>query len=224
MGAIVTVILVAAVILTVVLFIRIKTSKRPSVFGYGIYTVISGSMVPTLQIGDVIIVKDVKKPEDLKKGDVITFYGKEGDLAGKIVTHRIVSDGVEDGKITTCGDANHGIADAPIEFQDVIGKYVRKSAIVTLAYSMFKSKSGFAAVVFIPLVILLVVQVMNFVKACKMDDKAPVEKEKTEEEIIKEREDEIRKKAIEEFLAYQKREAEQNRSSDPQDNKEKKRD
>ena len=107
---------------------------------------------------------------------------------------------MEGGKITTCGDANSGIADQPIVFSDVIGRYIKTSAVLTFFYTMFRSKFGFALVVFIPLVVLLIIQFVNFVQnsaSSKVSEKV----EETPEEAVKQKEDEIRRKAIEEYLA-----------------------
>ena len=203
-STVLTVILVLFLALTVYLFVQMKTAKRPNFFGYGVYTVVSGSMVPTLEIGDVIIVEKVDA-EKLRKGDIITFIGR-GELAGKVVTHRIISEGVEDGKITTCGDANYGIADkTPIGPSDVLGRYVKTSVVLSLAYKTFRSKVGFALIVFIPLLILLIVQFVNFLYACRMEKKGKNKEEVSPETAVKEKEDEIRRKAIEEYLESQKR-------------------
>ena len=208
-GAILTVILFVILVLCVVVVVRVKSSKKPFLFGYATFFVVSGSMEPTIHVGEVILVEKVSSPEELKKGDIITFRGKGGVIAGKIVTHRIVSEGVVDGKITTCGDANHNIADEPITYDDVIGKYAKTSAFLTTVYAVFTSKYGFLFIVVIPLLILLVVQITNFRRACRMDKDGRLPEEKTEEEIkeqaIKEKEDEIKRKAVEEYLASKKR-------------------
>ena len=178
--------------------IHVKTSKDPTIFGYGVFTVASGSMVPVLEKGDVIIVKKVS-PEDLERGDIITFHGR-GEKEGKIITHRIISDGVEtDGYITTQGDANTA-ADTPITAEDVIGRVVRKSAFFAGIHSLFVSKVGFALVVVVPLVILLIYQFANFIRACKMDKDGNVKGEETE--VSQEEKD---KQLIEEYLKRQKR-------------------
>ena len=204
-SAVVTVFLLLLLGFVIFTLIQVKTAKRPNLFGYGVYTVISGSMRPTLDVGDVIIVKKVGSESELKKGDIVTFVGK-GELSGKIVTHRIISEGVEDGKLTTCGDANYGIADKPIEYTDVIGKYVRTSVVMTFVYNAFRSKLGFGLIVFVPLFCLLVIQIINFVRACKMKDDEELKKEQlTPEELIKQREDEIKRKAVEEYIASKKR-------------------
>ena len=203
-STVVTVFLILLLAFVIFTFVQLKTAKRPNLFGFGIYTVISGSMVPTLEVGDVIIIKKVDNESDLKKGDIITFIGR-GDFAGKIVTHRIISEGVEDGKITTCGDANYGIADKPIEYEDVLGKYVRTSVVLTLLYKAFRSKIGFGLIVFIPLLFLLVVQIFNFVRALKMKEDETQNADLSPEEAVKRKEEEIRRKAVEEYIASKKR-------------------
>ena len=208
-GWILTALLVLALIFAVILVVQVKSSNMPFIFGYATFYVVSGSMEPTIHVGEVILIERVNSPDELKKGDIITFHGKGGSLEGKIVTHRIVSDGVVDGKITTCGDANHGIADEPIMYNDVIGRYVRTSAVLTTAYAVFTSKYGFLFIVFIPLIILLIVQIVNFRRACRMDKDGKLPEEKSAEEIkaeaVKEKEAEIKRKAVEEYLASKKR-------------------
>ena len=215
-GWILTALLVLALIFAVILVVQVKSSKMPFIFGYATFYVVSGSMEPTIHVGEVILIERVSGPDDLKKGDIITFHGKRGKLEGKIVTHRIVSDGVVDGEITTCGDANYGIADDPIEYDAVIGRYVRTSAALTTAYAVFTSKYGFLFIVFIPLIILL--HDINVRRACRMDKDGKIPEEKSAEELkeqaVKEKEAEIKRKAVEEYLASKKRieEAERNKN------------
>ena len=201
--------LLVVLALCVVVVVQVKSSNKPFMFGYATFFVVSGSMEPTINKGEVILVERVFSPEELKKGDIITFNGKGGALEGKVVTHRIISEGVVDGKVTTCGDANYGIADDPIPYENVIGRYVKTSDILTTVYAVFTSKYGFLFIVFIPLLILLIVQIVNFRRACRMDKDGKMPEEKTAEEIkeqaVKEREDEIKRKAVEEYLASKKR-------------------
>ena len=208
-GGILTAIFAVILVLCVVLVVQSKVAKKPFLFGRAIYFVMTGSMEPTIMTGDVIIVERVDSPDELKKGDIITYHGKEGSFAGKIVTHRIVSEGVEDGKITTCGDANHGAKDPQITYGEVIGRYVKTSAFLSTLYKVFTSKYGFLLIIVIPLLILLVVQIINFRRACRMDKDGKLPEEKTEEEIkdqaVREREEEIKRKAVEEYLASKKR-------------------
>ena len=59
--------------------------QTPSILGYQLYVVQSGSMEPTFNIGTFIVGKTPADPASLKKGDVVTFVDE-----GVTVTHRIV--------------------------------------------------------------------------------------------------------------------------------------
>ena len=67
------------------------------------YVVMSDSMNPTFESGDVILVEDVD-PATVEEGDVITY----ADGSGELTTHRVVDVVEEDGELyfQTKGDAN----------------------------------------------------------------------------------------------------------------------
>lgn len=67
-------------------------------------SVLSGSMTPTLNVGD-LIVAEVVQPGDLRAGDVVTFRDPAGD---RYVTHRVQSVlwRGEIADVVTRGDAN----------------------------------------------------------------------------------------------------------------------
>ncbi len=79
----------------------------PPLVGYKTMVVLSGSMAPTLDIGDVVIDKTINVL-DVKIGDVITF--RDPNHSKRTVTHRVRAISVEDGNVifTTRGDANTG--------------------------------------------------------------------------------------------------------------------
>jgi len=89
--------LVAAVLLLAVLNFLSKPSGD-GLFGYKGYTVISGSMEPTLKVGDYVVVK-AEDFDQLQVGEIITFEDE-----GMMVTHRIIS--ITDEGIQTRGDHN----------------------------------------------------------------------------------------------------------------------
>src|SRR3954447_11378818 len=76
----------------------------PSVLGYESLTVVSGSMVPTLGVGSVVI-DEVISPADARPGDIITF---KDPLHPRQLTHRLQKVRVEGDTfyMTTLGDAN----------------------------------------------------------------------------------------------------------------------
>ena len=75
-----------------------------------------------LNVGDVIFVKKVHSPDEIKLGDVIVFYGPRGYS----IIHRVVEK-VND-TFTTKGDANPRSAyyETNIKFEDIKGKAIFK--------------------------------------------------------------------------------------------------
>jgi len=92
-------------------------------FGYKAFTIGSGSMIPTLEIGDIIIVKSAKQSY-IAEQDIITFLEGEGNVYN--VTHRIVKIiNNEDGTISyqTKGDANNSNDENLVKYENIVGKY-----------------------------------------------------------------------------------------------------
>lgn len=76
-----------------------SSPEGPAFLGHKGYTVISGSMEPTLKVGDYIVVQ-IKGYDKLVEKEVISF-----ENGGSIVTHRIEKV-MPDGSLVTRGDAN----------------------------------------------------------------------------------------------------------------------
>ena len=79
--------------------------------------VVSNSMVPTFERGDLIFVKGVDSISDIKIHDIIVYQ----DSSGKEIVHRVVNIDLSDNMITTKGDANPS-DDPPFLFDRVKGK------------------------------------------------------------------------------------------------------
>jgi signal peptidase len=92
------------------------------------YVVSSGSMIPVLQIYDVIVVEGNTPFQDVEKGDIIVFYSPKLYEQGKerVIVHRVSLLMGEDPKIVrTRGDANPASiagTDYPITEKEYIGK------------------------------------------------------------------------------------------------------
>ncbi len=111
----------------------------PRVFGYHIYTVVSGSMEPAIPIGSLIYIEK-NQPEDMKEKDIIAFYG--GRDAAAIITHRVVENRVLMGEFITKGDANAAEDKNPIPYEDFIGKVRLSIPMVGGAAQVFTSTPG----------------------------------------------------------------------------------
>lgn len=121
-GAVLCVLFIPIIILNVVMIIRSYTDPDhiPSVFGISPVIVLSGSMSPEFEAGDMIFIQKTD-PNTLQVNDVICFLEEE-----TAVTHRIMEVQQQDGETlyVTQGDANN-IEDAtPVSPEQVQGKYM----------------------------------------------------------------------------------------------------
>ena len=113
-------IIIYTVLILVIIFnlismlsMKFSNSEYPIIFGYTYFNVVSGSMEPTIDIGDDIVIKLTK---DVSENDVITFVED-----GAFVTHRIVR--IDGENIITKGD-NNDSEDDPKTIDAVVGKLV----------------------------------------------------------------------------------------------------
>ena len=90
-------------------------SKYPNYFGYTLFEVASGSMKPTLDVDDIVLVKITNK--GLKVDDIIAFKSEK-----TVITHRIIY--IDKDTITVKGDSNN-VVDKPVKTSDVIGKVIK---------------------------------------------------------------------------------------------------
>lgn len=89
--------------------------------GYRLFTVLSGSMEPTIPTGALIFVKPVE-PESIREGQIITFLLDENTVA----THRVVEilPDETDSRVLrfrTKGDSNTAADGSPVHCQNVLG-------------------------------------------------------------------------------------------------------
>ena len=110
------IIIIILSILTIIIIsgavqINIQNKEYANILGYSLFKVETGSMLPTLQIGDIIIVKITK---DVNVDDIITYKTDKS-----FITHRIKK--IDDNLVITKGDNNNS-EDKPIEKKYIIGK------------------------------------------------------------------------------------------------------
>lgn len=176
-------ILIAVLVLTVIFTVvsRINNST-PSLFGYSIYRVSSGSMSPELEVGDVILGKAVDNPMDIKVGDIVTYEGR-GELSGMLITHKvIVAPHEEEGviKLQTKGVANE-IPDSPINVDRVVSVVINKVEFLTAFYDYFFSPWGLLTAIAL-IILVFIDELIIMVKTITGFDKT--QKHKSIDEII----------------------------------------
>ncbi|SHM59439.1 signal peptidase I [Ruminococcus flavefaciens] len=188
------IVLIIALLITIIVFSSDKNNGVANLFGYIPMTVESDSMVPTFNKGDLIICKDIDDVNALKEGDVITFWTI---IDGKRVknTHRIVGVNDTDGarSFVTRGDNNPIDDTLPAYASDIIGKWTEtKIAKLGNAMNFLRTKKGFFICILIPMAIFFLLELYKFIIAL-IEVKRPETPEIDEEEI--------KRRAIEEYLA-----------------------
>ena len=139
--------------------------ETPSIFGYNFYYVLTESMEPEINAGEMILGK-YTAPEDLQVGDVITYMGQTGAVKDKMITHKIVE--IQDDLFTTKGVAND-VADPPVHSSQILSKYVATIPFAGKVFSLINSKLGFIFLIVTPLLLLIVNEISIIVKAFRED-------------------------------------------------------
>lgn len=153
-GKMIYIFLLAILIILIIFAVVQKTSdNRKSIGGIKIFTVITGSMIPVYEIGDILIVKEAV-PEEIKVEDDIVYQGEKGSFKGKTITHRVISiKKKEDGNygIITKGVANLS-QDPEINQTQVLGKVIFKVPIISF---ILKIITNVYVWMFVPVIILI---------------------------------------------------------------------
>lgn len=165
-----------------------RFSNQHNLFGYRVYIVASGSMIPTYNIGDTLLIKEMDA-SNIKKGDAVTYIGDDVGIDGMIITHQVqeVEMG-EDGKyyFHTKGIANN-IEDPIVSEEQVLGKVVYRFFLLSFIGRITTSKLLLFCFIAIPIAILIAIEIIKLIY--KKDD----EDEDADLKIIEENDESVKK-------------------------------
>lgn len=161
-----------------------RISGNQSIFGYRIFSVATGSMIPEYNVNDVLAIKEINTDE-LKVGDDITYLGNKLDVNGRIVTHRIIEIKEENGeKIYITKGINNIAEDPSIKDNQIYGKVVGKIPVITEINHTIKNQYGFFFLIFVPLVAVIFLEIADTITEMKRDKKDKEAEENGEKEEI----------------------------------------
>lgn len=235
-------IFVAFSLLITILVFTAQSSKDgvPSIFGKSLITISSNSMEPTYKVGDLVFmtkVSDAEK-EQLKEGQIITFHAPidiDGDgMIGDINTHVIYEAKHDENTFITKGENipypdNVGDNAYEVHYSDVIGVCTPEGKIGGLGnvIKFLRSSLGFFLCIVLPLILFFLYELYNFITivvterqkkaaaAAPAIDEEEIKRRAVEEYLAKQRdEEEIKKRAIEEYLAAEAKKAAEEENSD----------
>jgi len=194
---------VFAALTTVVVFTGTSNNGVGNLFGYMPFSIQTQSMEPTIKAGDVVIGKEVDF-NTLKEGDITTYWTTVDEQ--KILnTHRITKV-ISNGKgsvpsFKTKGDNNQIEDEYTVAAADIVAKYNSKISGLGKAVDFLETQKGFFICIVLPLILFFLYQLYHFIKVI-----VTVKQENAG--LSKEDEEELKKKAVEEYLAKQKEEQE----------------
>ena len=174
---------ILVLILCVNIVIMIKANlykdKVPGILGYKPFVVLSGSMQSQINVGDLVIVREIDANK-LNVNDIIAYRD------GKIVTTHRIKEVLKDNNdvcFKTKGDSNNTMDDGVVCSKDIEGRYVFKINKLGNLIIFIQQPTGF----FIMLLSILLIGVLVFlIKNREINKKFEIE-------------DEEERKAFEEF-------------------------
>ncbi len=174
---------------TIITVRNVNRNSGNGIFGYKIFIVLSDSMKPKFQAGDMVVTKSID-PKELKEGDIITFY--LSDAMQKTVTHQIHEKVIIDSKeaFITKGINVDQPDENPIYANHVIGKYTFSIPKAGYLFNFLKTPMGYVIFILCPFLIILTYNGTKFVLSIKEYKK---EKQKETEDSNKLLEEERRK-------------------------------
>ena len=164
----------------------------------GLYTIVSPSMEPTINVYDVILEFKVEEEKDLEIGDIITFYSDVLDTGGYTVTHRIKDIKEIDGEkcYITKGDNNQSEDDGCTTFDDIVGKVEYVIPKLGKVQFFLSSKIGWICVILIPALGIIIMDLIKINKIVKIKKEIEVIPKIKEIEKVREQEDNKKVRAL----------------------------
>jgi signal peptidase len=134
-------------------------------------------MVPTLNIGDLIVVQGVTNVSEINaaprpNGTIIVFH--RSDKPSELIVHRAIGKVFKNGgcNFTTQGDANSGSARWEIEFPEslIVGKVVGVVPWIGNVPLFIRTTQGMIFIFFLFIIVLLIEYIPEILKKNKTKD------------------------------------------------------
>ena len=156
-GIILCIILVPILIVNITLIVRSYTNpgKGPNFGSVVPLIVLTDSMYPNIQSGDLIIC-DTLEAEEVNEGDVIAFFDPAGN-GSSVVTHRVIEVTTENGLIAwrTQGDANNTPDSSLVPADNLVGRYKLRIAGAGNVAMFMQTTQGLIVCVVLPIILLV---------------------------------------------------------------------
>ncbi len=118
------------------------TGTDPTLAGYRVCIVMSGSMEPAVKVGSVVVVQPLAA-EEVQPGDIITY---RGESSGTLTTHRVDHLDTANGlQFYTKGDANDALDPLPVPVRQLAGRVALTVPYLGYLLAYARTREGLAA-------------------------------------------------------------------------------
>lgn len=180
---IIAILSVIGIFLIIYLIINKTAQSKGETAPLGLYTIISPSMTPEIDVYDVVLVVH-KDPEDIEVGDIISYYSTN-DYFGEIpITHRVVEKFNTNNGVTfrTRGDANPVVDNEIIFEENVIGTVRFRIPQLGRIQFFLASKGGWFLAILVPAAGIIIYDIIKLIKLITVKGKIKYAEDLTKSE------------------------------------------
>ena len=181
----------AAVCMMVFTVVSVTTFDRNDrdLFGYKAFICRSDSMKATdFAAGDLVFVKEVS-PATIKAGDIISYRSEDADTFGETFTHKVRAITTnENGQpcFITYGTTTGVDDELPVKYTQFQGLYKFDIPKLGTFFTFLKTTPGYFICIFLPFMLLILMQGLNTVKVFRKYRKEQMEEMTAEKEKLEE--------------------------------------
>lgn len=139
------------------------TNNKISFFNYRIFTVVTGSMEPKYNIGDILIAKETK-PSEIKVGDAISYLATSSEIKGNVVTHEVVDiTKDENGRYLFHSKGLVNLIEDPVVHEEQLyGVVVYKTKLLSFVKKIVSTDIGMILFIIIPILYIIISEMISF--------------------------------------------------------------
>lgn len=211
--------IIAGILIYYIISVQIHSKDENYVPGISIYTIVSPSMTPNINVYDVVVNIKASSPEDIEVGDVITFKSQAATSEGMTITHRVIAiDQLPDGtyEYMTQGDNNPEPDSSYVTFGNVIGKEILTIPGLGKIQFLIANKKSWLFLLLIPITIYLIKEIFKLIDLLGLKKKVQNVLETEEEKplVDKEKQEALKEQLKKDLFETHKQELANNKKEE----------
>lgn len=143
------------------------TKTKPLV---SLFVIVSPSMVPTINVYDMIVDFGVDSDDQVKENDIVTFYSNVINTGGYTITHRVNKINVfnDEVRYVTKGDNNKSVDVGFTTIDRIVGKVFLIIPNIGKFQEFISSKWGWLMIVVVPSIAILITDIIKLISLIRI--------------------------------------------------------